>query len=141
MKIIILSVYQDDRFIAQLIEHGAHGYLIKDSNPEEVREAVLSVHRRGSYINERTLRAIQNKIGKKMRPVSTTTTSIDFTPREHEILGLICQQLTSEEIGEKLFISVKTVNGHRNNLLQKTSSRNVAGLVVYALKNNLVHLQ
>lgn len=137
IKILILSVHDDENFIAQLIEQGAHGYLVKDSDPQEVHDAIVAVHTKSSYINERTLRAIQNKMGKKLKP---RMVNIEITKREEEILHLVCQQLTTEEIAEKLFISVKTVNGHRNNLLQKTGSRNVTGLVIYAVKNHLVEL-
>lgn len=140
IKILILSVHQDENFIAQLIEHGAHGYLVKDCDPQEVRDAILAVHTKGSYINERTLKAIQNNMGRKNKPRTSLASTIQLTKREEEILSLICQQFTSEEIGEKLFISVKTVNGHRNNLLQKTNSRNTAGLVIFAIKNNLSEL-
>ncbi len=140
IKILILSVHTDENFIVQLIEHGAHGYLIKDCDPQEVHEAILSVHQKGSYINERTLKALHNKMGKKEKPKVFGTSAILLTKREQEILQLICQQYTAEEIGEKLFISAKTVDGHRNNLLQKTGARNVAGLVVYAFKNNIVEI-
>ncbi|MEO5643394.1 MAG: response regulator transcription factor [Bacteroidia bacterium] len=138
IKILILSVHQDENFIAQLIEHGAHGYLVKDCDPQELHEAILSVHTKGSYINDRTLKAIQNNMGRKNKPKTFAQSSIQLTKREAEVLALICCQLTSEEIGEKLFISVKTVNGHRNNLLEKTNSRNTAGLVIFAFKNNMV---
>jgi two-component system, NarL family, response regulator NreC len=140
IKILILSVHTDENFIVQLIEHGAHGYLIKDCDPQEVREAIVSVHQKGSYINERTLKALHNKMSKKERPKVLGTSAILLTKREQEILQLICQQYTAEEIGEKLFISAKTVDGHRNNLLQKTGARNVAGLVVYAFKNSIVEI-
>jgi DNA-binding NarL/FixJ family response regulator len=137
VKIIILSIHQDESFIAQLIEHGAHGYLVKDCDPKELLEAIIAVQEKGSYINERTLQAIQKNMGKKNKLNQSGTLQVQFTRREKEILNLICQQYTSEEIAEKLFISVKTVHGHRNNLLQKTNSRNAAGLVVYALKNDM----
>jgi DNA-binding NarL/FixJ family response regulator len=130
-------VNEDEHVMARLIEQGAHGYLVKDSDPQEVYEAIVAVHTKGSYINERTLRAIQNNLGKKKKPVSPL---LEITRREEEVLQLVCQQHTAEEIAEKLFISVKTVNGHRNNLLQKTGSRNVTGLVMYAVKNGLVDL-
>src|SRR5579872_623268 len=135
MKILVLSVHDDENFINQLIECGAHGYLVKDSNPQEVYEAIVSVHNKGSYINERTLKAIQRNMGKKIKPGKM---NMQITKREEEILQLVCQQYTAEEIAEKLFISVKTVNGHRNNLLQKTGSRNVTGLVLYAIRNNII---
>jgi two-component system response regulator NreC len=117
IKIIILSVHNDENYIAQLIEEGAHGYLLKDCDPGEVREAIEAVHKKGSYINEVTLRAIQNNLGHKKKKKKP---ELNITKREEEILQLVCQQFTAEEIAEKLFISVKTVNGHRNNLLQKT---------------------
>lgn len=135
MRILILSVHDDDSFINQLIECGAHGYLVKDSNPQEVYDAIVSVYEKGSYINEHTLKAIQRNMNRKTKPRSK---DILITKREEEILQLVCQQYTAEEIAAKLFLSVKTVNGHRNNLLQKTGSRNVTGLVLYAVRNNII---
>lgn len=135
IRVIILSVHDDEYLIAQMIELGAHGYLVKDSDPDEVRDAIHAVYDKGAYINTRTLDAIQGKMGGK---VKTPKIHENLSRREVEVLQLICQQMTSEEIGEKLFISVKTVNGHRNNLLQKTGSRNVTGLVMYAVKHRLV---
>ena len=135
IKIIILSVHDDEYLIAQMIEQGAHGYLVKDSDPDEVRDAIHAVHEKGAYINTRTLQAIQGKMEGKVKPPKIHE---NLSKREVEVLQLICQQMTSEEIGEKLFISVKTVNGHRNNLLQKTNSRNVTGLVMYAVKHRLI---
>ena len=137
VRILILSVHEDENFITDLIEHGAHGYLVKDSDPQEVFDAIQSVYSKGSYINERTLKAIQSRMGKK---VKSKKMNIAITKREEEILQLVCQQYTAEEIAEKLYISVKTVNGHRNNLLQKTGSRNVTGLVLYAIKNSIFSL-
>lgn len=131
MKIIILSVHKNDHFIAELIKTGAHGYLVKDSSPQEVYDAIIAVHTRGIYINERTLLAIQSNTSKKN--TGNHMNEVVLTRREEEILMLICKQKTTDEIAEELFISPKTVNGHRNNLLQKTGSRNVAGLVAYAL--------
>lgn len=136
MKVLILSVHDDENFINQLIEGGAHGYLVKDCDPGEVYDAIVAVYHKGSYINERTLRAIQHRLsGQVKRPKKI---DVAITRREEEILQLVCQQYTAEEIARKLFISVKTVNGHRNNLLQKTGSRNVTGLVLYAVRNNIV---
>ncbi|UTW62793.1 response regulator transcription factor [bacterium SCSIO 12741] len=135
IKILILSVHQDPYLIAQLIKEGADGYLLKDGDAEEVHEAIATVTSRGSYINEHTLKAIQGKLGGKIRAPKTHD---DLTRREVEVLKLVCQQMTTSEIAEHLFISEKTVNGHRNNLLQKTGSRNVTGLVMYAVKHRLI---
>jgi two-component system response regulator NreC len=137
MKILILSIHDDENFISLLIESGAHGYLVKDCDPQEIHDAILTVHSKGSYINDRTLKALQHKMARKVRPARP---ELSITKREEEILQLICKQYTAEEIAVKLFISVKTVNGHRMNLLQKTGSRNVTGLVLYAVRNNIVTL-
>lgn len=137
IKILILSVHDDENFIAELIKNGAHGYLVKDSDPQEVHDAILAVYNKGSYFNSRTLRAIQGSMANKIK---TKKLIANISSRELEILQLICQQYTAEEIAEKLFLSVKTVNGHRNNLMAKTGSRNVAGLVMYAVKNDIVKL-
>jgi two-component system, NarL family, response regulator NreC len=140
MKIIILSGHEDENFIAQLIENGAHGYLIKDCDPDEVHEAITAVYTKGSYINARTLKAIQNNIGRKTKVRSISAALEQLTKREEEILQLICDQLTTDEIAEKLFLSPKTVTGHRNSLLEKTGAKNVAGLVVYAIKNGIAEV-
>lgn len=135
MKILILSAHDDNYLIAKLIEEGANGYLVKDSSSQEVHDAIVAVYERGSYINERSLHAIQTKLSGKMK---TPKKHEALTRREIEVLQLICQQKTAEEIGNELFISTKTVNGHRNNLLQKTGARNISGLVMYAIKHNIV---
>ncbi|PWK73823.1 LuxR family two component transcriptional regulator [Mucilaginibacter oryzae] len=138
IKVLILSVHNDENFMAELIKNGAHGYLVKDCDPEEMYGAIMAVFEKGSYINHRTLKAIQGSMTKKTKPGKKLLTGI--SPREEEILKLTCQQFTADEIAEKLFISVKTVNGHRNNLLVKTGSRNVTGLVTFAIRNNIVQL-
>ncbi len=137
IRVLILSMHHDEYFISRLIEQGAQGYLVKDSDPQEVYDAIVSIHTKGSYINEHTLKAIQNRLVGKVKPRKTDEL---LTKRELEVLRLVCQQMTAEEIANKLFISVKTVNGHRNNLLQKTGSRNVTGLVLYAVKHQIIEL-
>lgn len=138
IRVIILSIHSEERFISELIEHGAHGYLVKDSNPQEVHEAIQLVYERGSYINQRALSAIRRGLSSRAQPEPIAGSPIKLTKREEEILQLICRQNTTEEIADKLFISTKTVDGHRNNLLQKTGSKNTAGLVAFAFKNNIV---
>lgn len=136
IKTIILSVHEDENFIADAIEHGAHGYLVKDSDPGEVFDAIQAAYTKGSYINERALKALQKNLNRKTK--SKPAPDARLTRREEEVLELICKQLTAEQIAEKLFISVKTVNGHRMNLLEKTGAKNTAGLVIYAIRNNIV---
>jgi two-component system, NarL family, response regulator NreC len=138
IKILIVSVQDDPVTIAYLIEKGAQGFLSKACRPEELETAIRAAHQNGSYINEKTLKALQGRLDKGGS--SPLPKSDELTSREVEVLRLICQQFTAEEIGEKLFISAKTVNGHRNNLLLKTASRNITGLVMYAVKTGLVEI-
>lgn len=137
MRCLMVSVHEDPYLIAKLIEEGANGYLTKDCNLEEVYQAIVNVYSNGVYINSNTLQAIQGKMtGKVKKPIELE----EISSRELDVLRLICQQMTTDEIAEKLFISPKTVNGHRNNLFQKTGSKNMIGLVIYAVKNGLVEL-
>lgn len=135
MKIIILSVHSEERHIVHMVGEGVNGYLVKNSELTEVVHAVKAVHEKGFYFNESMLRAIHSGMAHKHEKSYNPNSPI--TAREKEILELICQEHTTQEIAEKLFLSVRTVDGHRNNLLEKTGARNTAGLVIYALRNDL----
>lgn len=138
LKIIILTIQDDPITMSTLIEKGAHGFLSKSCSPEELHNAIKAVMTQGSYINTQTLQALQLRLTSKSSNSPTNLNSNgELSSREKQILELICQQLTAEEIGERLFISPKTVNGHRNNLLQKTGSRNITGLVMYAIQHGI----
>jgi DNA-binding NarL/FixJ family response regulator len=135
MKIIILSVHSEERHIVHMVGEGVNGYLVKNSELTEVVHAVKAVHEKGFYFNESMLRAIHSGMAHKHEKSYNPNSPI--TAREKEILELICQEHTTQEIAEKLFLSVRTVDGHRNNLLEKTGARNTAGLVIYALRHDL----
>lgn len=144
IKVIILSVHHEPDFVSDHIRNGAHAYLIKDSDPQEVIDAIIAVHTRGAFINQHALNAIQRtNVTLEKKKTLTTLPHHDqvLSRREIEVLQLVCRQLKTEEIAEKLFISTKTVNGHRNNLLQKTGARNAAGLVTYAVKHRIVDVE
>lgn len=140
LKIIVLSVHADVRHMAQLISAGANAYLAKDVDPFELIQAITDCHQKGCYFNNAMLQAVQFGMNHRARESKQLALPIELTKREKEVLELICQQYTAPEIAEKLFISSRTVDGHRNNLIQKTGARNTAGLVVYALQNQLVSL-
>lgn len=144
IKVIMLSVHHELDFVSDHIHNGAHGYLIKDADPQEVVDAIEAVYTRGAFINQHALNALQRiSLPSEKKKIPTTPLHSDpiLSRREIEVLQLICRQLKTEEIAEKLFISSKTVNGHRNNLLQKTGARNAAGLVTYAVKHHLVDVE
>lgn len=139
IKIIILSVYSEDRFVTHLMELGVNAYLFKNVEPAEVEKAIWAVIEKDFYFNEAFLTAMKNRLtGKKHRLLIQDDIPSTLTQREIDVLDLICKQYTAQEIANKLFISVRTVDGHRNNLLEKTGMRNTAGLVVFSIKNNLL---
>lgn len=138
ISIVVLSTYFSKAFVINMIEIGAAAYLVKNANPEEVIETIKAVHSKGFHYNEMVLEVIRENLSNKKAPKPTTPFDIELTNREKEILDLICAQYTTAEIADKLYISNRTVDGHRNNLLSKLGCRNTAGLVLYAIRNGLV---
>jgi len=142
-KIIMLSSHGSLKIIARLIEIGVHSYLIKDSSPEEVHQALTAVLQNDFYYNQIVAKALREKINRNGIPISKKSTenqSNQMTLREVEILQLICQELTMKEIGEKLFLSEQTVHTHRKNLMKKINVNNTVGLVKFAFEKGFLSL-
>lgn len=138
LKIIVISTHFSRAFIINMIELSAVAYLPKNSQPQEVVETIEAVYEKGFHYNTEVLAIIRENIISKKKPKAQF--SVELTNRETEVLKLICEQYTAPEIAKKLFISARTVDGHRNNLLSKLECRNVAGLVVYVLQNQLIDI-
>ena len=137
VKVIILSTHDEDEFIARLMELGANGYMLKTAEPDEIDTAIRSVAQSGFYLNDAVNKAMLHGLVKKQQ-VKPTFNEIDpLSDRELEVLRGICTELTTAEIAEKMFVSPRTVEFHRNNLLLKTGARNAAGLVVYAMTKGI----
>jgi DNA-binding NarL/FixJ family response regulator len=139
IKIIALTSYDSKSFVANMIAVGAVSYLIKNSTPQQLLTTINEVAVKGFYYSAYVLKIIQDDFLTNRKTKSSFDTTF-LTTREIEILQLICLQKNAVEIAELLFISPRTVEGHRNNLLLKTESRNIAGLVVYAIQNEIVML-
>lgn len=139
-KAIILSMYNDDKHVVSMLEAGARGYLSKDVEVPEMENAIRSVAATGYYFNDHISILMLKKLTHQDLIRPTFPVSDQLSPRELEVLGLICQEFTNAEIAEKLFLSPRTVDGHRNRMLHKTGARNTAGLVLYAVKKSLVEL-
>jgi DNA-binding NarL/FixJ family response regulator len=136
IKIITLSSYSSTVFISNMIEIGAVCYLSKSTHPKQLVTSINQVIQNGFYFEDFMMALIDEEINK-----SKTIFDEDFlTKRERQVLQLICEQKTSSEIAEKLNISTRTVDGFRNSLLFKTDSKNMIGLVIFALQNNLYSL-
>ncbi|RQO30685.1 DNA-binding response regulator [Taibaiella sp. KBW10] len=139
-KTIVLSVHFNERLIARMIQAGASGFLPKNCDRDELLTAIKTVHKSGFYITDPVLKALQSGSSKVDVVKSISGIPIDLSPREKEVLQFICQELTNAEIAEKLFVSPRTIDGHRNNLLAKTGCRNTAGLVLFAVKYHIHNL-
>lgn len=138
IKIIVLSVHANERLIVRMIEAGSSGYLVKNCDKEELVMAIHSVFKSGFYINAQVLKAIQTAAAQKTKPArGIHHIPIELSAREKEVLQLICKEYSNVEIAKKLFISPRTAEGHRNNLLAKTGCRNTAGLVLFAVKYHI----
>ncbi|QDW27176.1 response regulator transcription factor [Pedobacter sp. KBS0701] len=141
IKIVVLSVLIQERLISKMIAAGADAYLEKNCNKDELITTINTVHATGFYINQQTMQALQhtaNFKNKKNRELADITA--DITKREREVLEMICNELSAAEIAGKLYLSVRTVEGHRNNLILKTGCRNTAGLVLFAVKAGIFSL-
>jgi DNA-binding NarL/FixJ family response regulator len=138
MKIIILTMQDDENFIVFMIEKGINGYLLKNVEPEELEKALEMLRTRDIYFNEKlselVLRTLQSK---GRRPNGIYYDSL-FTERELEVIRLICEEYTNAEIADKLNVSKRTVEGHRTLIFEKAGVKNTAGLVLFAVRNGIV---
>ena len=137
LKIITLSMYGDQEYYSRMLEIGVRGFVLKDSDIQEVKTAIHTVAEGGNYFSQPLLRGLI--LARKENP-PTEQEDDQLSERELEVLLEICQGLSNNEIADKLFISKRTVEKHRANVLLKTVCKNPASLVVFAIKNHLVEL-
>ena len=139
LAIITLSMFGEDEYYFKMVNLGVKGFLLKNSNFDEVYNALITVSSGGTYFSQELLQNLVNNF-----QVSTTPLEVEsddaLSEREKEVLILICKGMSNKEIGNMLFISKRTVDKHRANILDKTNCKNTANLVVYAITNNIVEL-
>ncbi|MBS7563252.1 response regulator transcription factor [Mucilaginibacter sp. Bleaf8] len=138
VKVLIVTMYDDDKFIIHLMENGANGYLLKNADPDEILQAIYAVHENDVYFNDLVSKALLKKLITKGNVKPTFKQNIELTERELEVLNLICEEQTAAEIGAKIFLSPRSVEGIRQRLIEKVGVRNTAGLVMFAVKNGIV---
>ncbi len=138
VHVIVLSMYEDERFVYHLMENGAHGYLLKNAEPQEIRRAIIEVHEKGYYLNNFVNRILLKRSHAKQKVVPSITNEITLTDRERDVLKLICMEFTAQEIAQKMQVSPRTVEAIKDRLMERFGSKNTAGLVFFAVKNNLV---
>ena len=132
LNVLVLSMFDDEQYYNTMIDIGVRGFILKDADSAELKVAVNKVCEGNSYFSqELLLKIIKNK---------TTVTNINISKREIEVLTYICKGLANYEIAEILNISLRTVERHRANLLEKTGSSNSIKLVLFAIRNNIVNI-
>jgi DNA-binding NarL/FixJ family response regulator len=135
-RVIALSMYGEEEYYYRMVEAGAKGFILKDSDITDVHDAIIAVHKGGNYFSQELLYHVINRIKNREQEVKSSSLS----KREKEILLKICEGLSNHEIADSLFISKRTVDKHRANLLSKTGSKNTASLILYAIKNRLIEI-
>lgn len=138
VKILILSMHSNEEFITKALSSGANGYLPKDTSMSELLDAIYTIHSGNNYFNKNISDTILNSVINKSQNSSSDIKAL--TNREKEIVSLVVDGLTNKEIAEKLCISIRTVDSHKNNMMQKLKLKSTVELVKYAIKYNLANL-
>jgi len=140
IKIMILSMHTDEDFVINSIKAGAHGYLPKDTSKEELLEAIKIIYDGGEYYGKLVSDNFLKNYIKKFKTGQNLKENEDLTQREIEILKLAASGSSNKEIADKLFISTKTVDAHKNHIMQKLKLKNTAEMVLYAVKNKIIEV-
>eukprot|EP01133_Synstelium_polycarpum_P011129 gene11129-12965_t len=138
IKVIALSMFDEEKLIIEMLEAGASGYLLKNAHKNEIIDAVVNVYEGKNYYCAHTSAMLAAMIVRSRFKASQQKEAITFTGRENEIIKLICQQYTAQQIADKIFLSKRTVEGHRVKIMEKINAKNMAGLVIFALKNGII---
>lgn len=136
LNIVALSMYGDENYYTRMISAGARGFMLKNSGIQEVENAIKNVMSGSNYFSQEIMNRLIQGLGKGKKKKK----SKDLTEREEEVLYYICKGFSNQEIADALYLSKRTVDKHRENLLSKTRSKNTAGLVMYAVKNGIVDI-
>lgn len=138
IAVIVLTMHEDDRFVTHLMENGANGYLLKSTDPAEIKKAITDVVSKGYYLNNFVNRILLKRAHNKTKSIPSLNNDFPVTDKEKDVLRYICMEFTSQEIGQKMEISPRTVESIKERLMERFGVKNTAGLVFFAVKNNLV---
>jgi len=130
IKVLALSMFEDDKAVIRMIKSGASGYVLKESRPRDLLEAIKTIAEKGVYINDLVS-------GKLIRSVTTADDAPVLTLKELEFLKLCCSELTYKEIADQMYVSPRTVDNYRESLFQKLNIKSRTGLVLYAIQNEI----
>ena len=138
IRILILTMYEDERFVGHLMDSGANGYLLKSTDPEEIKQGIMDVMRTGFYLNNFVNRVLIKKNYSKQKFNPNLNSEVVISDREKEVLSLVCLEYTAQEIAQKMDISARTVEAIKDRLMERFGVKNSVGLVFFAMKNSLI---
>lgn len=140
VKVLALSMFNEDKYIVDMMKAGASGYLLKNAEPEEIIEAISTVFYKDYYFNEHLSITLIKQLAGNNNSNNPSQSLADFNEREIEVLRLVCQECSNQEIADKICLSVRTVEGYRARLFEKTRSKNLVGLVIFAIKTGIINV-
>ena len=138
IKVLVLTMYEDERFVSHLMENGANGYLLKSADPAEIRKAIIEVMTKGYYLNNFVNRVLLKKSHSRAKSIPSLNNEVVLNDKEKEVIRLLCMEFTASEIAAKMEISPRTVEAIKDRLMERFGTKNTAGLVFFAVKNNLI---
>lgn len=138
IRVIVLTMYEDERFVGHLMDCGAAGYLLKSTDPSEIKCAILDVMKTGFYLNPFVNKVLIKKNYGRQKFNPNLSTEVVISKREKEVLTLVCMEYTASEIAQKMDISSRTVEAIKDRLMERFGVKNSVGLVFYAMKNQLI---
>jgi DNA-binding NarL/FixJ family response regulator len=141
IKVIVLTTYYQNSFIGNMLKAGVSAFLSKNTDADKLIYAIRRVHEKEIYFTENDVLVLRQHAGKRDHGIPLFDSATVLTQRESEVLSLICEEFTTGEIADKLSLSTRTVEGHRNNMLAKTGAKNTAGLVIFAICNRLIDME
>lgn len=140
IKVLALSMFNEDKYIVDMMKAGASGYLLKNAEPEEIIEAISTVYHKDYYFNEHLSITLIKQLAGNTGAQQAAHSLADFNEREIEVLRLVCQEYSNQEIADKICLSVRTVEGYRARLFEKTRSKNLVGLVIFAVRTGIINI-
>jgi DNA-binding NarL/FixJ family response regulator len=138
IRILILTMYEDERFVGHLMDSGANGYLLKSTDPEEIKQGIMDVMRTGFYLNNFVNRVLIKKNYARQKFNPNLNSEVVISDKEKEVLSLVCLEYTAQEIAAKMDISARTVEAIKDRLMERFGVKNSVGLVFFAMKNGLI---
>ena len=138
VKILVVTMYDDDKFVLHLMELGANGYLLKNAEPDEIKKAIEAVSANGYYFNDLVNKALLKKLFLKDAFDPVFNDQVRLSNQEIQILQWICEEKSAQEIGQELYLTSRAVDDIKQNLIKKIGVRNTAGLVMFAIKQGIV---